>query len=304
MTEPSGIARPLSARLWTIGNPDSPTLWWNAVDPYGVEWVIRDPQGWYESPPVELGLEDRPLDGAWFGRGAYKARVVEIEGAFRMCRGGQDELDEIRERLQAAFDPTVDTLLAVNERIPKQLTVRPSSEVAAHPVKGQRRAGIFSVVLTAADPFKYAAGAAGQETTILFLLDPTAMGGLTHDLEHPLDHGGVDLDALGWQKTVTNIGSVPALPIVRFVGPASRPTLTNATTGEVFTLDRDLPAGVEAVIDMEMRTVIVGGASDFAAKAPRSSFWALAKGANVVRFTADAFNPAARAYLTLRPRWK
>ena len=53
-----------------------------------------------------------------------------------------------------------------------------------------------------------------------------------------------------------------------------------------------------------MRTVHVGGSSDFGAKAPRSSFWSLPKGANELRFTAETFDPLALAYVTWRPRWK
>jgi hypothetical protein len=230
--------------------------------------------------------------------------VLEISGAFRVCRGGIDRLEEIATRLQEAFDPSVDTVLSVNEPIPKQITVRPASEVDVHPVPGQTRARRFQVTLTAADPFKYGAGLAGLEETVLSLLDPTAMGGMVHDVEHPLDHGGVDLAALGWQRTVQNIGTLSALPMLRFVGPVSKPTLTNATTGEFFTIDRTLAAGVEAVIDTELRTVRVGGSSDFGAKTSRSSFWSLARGANELRFTADTFDPLARAHLSWRPRWK
>lgn len=298
---------PRSARFWTLGDPDAPEIGFNGIDPFGIEWAIADPKGWYSSPPVNLGLEDKPTDGAWFGRGAYRPRVVEISGAFRALCGGPDTadlLDDAAERLQASLDPQIDTLLAVTERIPKQLTVRPSDEVIVEPVLYQRRTRRFSFVLLAADPFKYAAGDVGEDDAEFKLLDPAAVPGMTHDVEHPLDHGGVDPASLGWQKTVQNIGNVPTLPTIRFVGPAPRPTLTNATTGQSFTLDRDLPAGAEAVVDMEMRTVTVGGYSDFSAKAPRSSFWALGKGDNEIRFTADSYAAATRAYLTWRPRWK
>lgn len=296
---------PRSSRFWTLGDPDAPTLGFNAVDPYGIEWAIADPRGWRSSPPVNLGLEDKPTHGAWFGRGAYKARVVEISGAFRALCGGNiaDALDDAEERLQDALDPEVDTLLAVTERVPKQLTVRPSDQVVPEAVYGQPRARRFSLVLTAADPFKYAAGAAGAEEVEFKLLDPAAVPGMTHDAVHPLDHGGIDLSALGWQHNVANIGKVPALPVLRIVGPAPNPTLTNVTTGQRFQLGRTLGPGVEALIDMEMRSVVVGGSSDFAAKG-RSTFWALAKGINDVRFTADTFEPTARAYLSWRPRWK
>lgn len=298
---------PRSKRVWSLGNPDAPALSFNGVDEYGVEWIIADPRGWYASPPTELGLTDKGTHGAWFGRGAYKSRVLEVSGAFRVCGGSPALTDAAIEaavdRLQDALDPTADTLLSVTETVPKQVTVRPSSEVDVHPVPGQNRARRFSVVLTCADPFKYAAGAAGLTTVTLRLLDPAAMPGMTHDVVHPLDHGGAG-DALGWQANATNLGQMPAATVLRFTGPAVNPRLLNVTTGEFFTLGRNLAAGVEAVVDAELRTVLIGGSSDFGAKAARSTFLNLARGVNDLRFTADAYQAAARASVSWRPRWK
>lgn len=297
---------PRSSRFWTLGDPDAPEIGWNGLDPFGVEWAIADPKGWRSSPPVNLGLEDKPTDGAWFGRGSYRPRVVEISGAFRaLCPAGEiaDVLDAAEERLQAALSPKVDQLLAVTEEIPKQLTVRPSSEVIVDAVYGQKRARRFSLVLTAGDPYKYAAGVAGLESAELALLDPALLPGATHPMEHPLDHGGAPAN-LPDRLTVINRGNVPALPLLRIVGPVNLPTVTNATTGAFFTIDRYLAPGVEALVDMELRTVHVGGSSDYSAKAARSEFWTLAKGPNDLRFTAQTFEPLARAFVSWRPRWK
>jgi hypothetical protein len=56
---------------------------------------------------------------------------------------------------------------------------------------------------------------------------------------------------------------------------------------------------------MGIRSIVIGGSSDYAAgSGSGSSFWTLAKAGNDVRFTADAFSATARAYLRWRPRWK
>lgn len=294
---------PTSKRTWSLGSFDAPDLSFNGRDGYGVEWIIRDPAGWYRSPPVELGLEDKPTDGSWFGRGSYRARVVEISGAFRVCSGGIDELEETAERLQDALHPSIDTLLSVTEPIPKQLTVRPSSEVSIDPVPGQTRARTFSFVLTAADPFKYAAGSDGLESVPLVLRDPASSRGATHPMTHPLDHGGAP-PTIGGRATVRNIGKLPVAPRIVIDGPVASPTLSNVTTGQAFTLARDLVLGEQAVIDMNLRTVRINGVSSYRSKAPRSRFWALAKGPNDVRFEAAVYNPAASARIEFRPRWK
>lgn len=292
-----------SEKVWRIGDFDNPDFSFNGVDEDGVEWLLPDPVGWHRTAPVELGLEDKPADGAWFGRGAFRSRVLECHGVFRTCRGGIQVLDEAGERLRDLFDPGVSTLLSVTEAIPKQLTVR-AAEVITDPAMGQRRARRFSFVLTAADPFKYAAGAAGQIEVGFGLADPAGLAGYTYPLDHPMTtSGGSGVST--WQQTVNNIGRLPAVPVVRFLGPAVRPALTNVTTGDRFVLNRTLPAGVQAVISMGVRSITIGGSSDYAAgSGTGSTFWALAAGANDIRFTADAYSAGALAYLRWRPRWK
>lgn len=300
----SGLAVPfvpMSDRVWTLGDPDSPDLWFNGTDPYGVEWVITDPKGWYGSAPVELGLEDRASDGAWFGRGAYKPRVVEVSGAFRGC--SRAAVEEAELRLQDALDPHVDTLLAVTEDPPKQLTVRPSAEVLCDPVARNPRVRTFSFVLTAADPFKYAAGAAGLQTVPLTLLSPDSVPGRTFPAQFPRDFGGASAD-VGGRRVVTNAGRLPVAPVLTIQGPVEVPTLTNATTGQDFTLDVQLYAGDVAVVDMGQRTVRINGVSRFSSRGARSAFWQLTRGDNDLRFTSPTYSATARALVSFRPRWK
>jgi hypothetical protein len=161
-------------------------------------------------------------------------------------------------------------------------------------------------VLTAADPFKYAAGAAGETELPFAMLDPAGLPGFAHPLEHPMQATGGGAGSTDpWQRTVTNIGKLPAVPVVRFVGPVVRPALTNVTTGQRFVLNRTLATDVEALVSMGIRSVVIGGSSDYAAgTGSGSTFWTLAKGDNDVRFTADAFSATAHAYLRWRPRWK
>lgn len=304
MTAPAGF-QPFSAQaVWSLGNPDAPDVSFNGVDGFGVEWVIADPVGWYQTPAVELGLEDRPTDGSWFGRGAFKARVLEMSGAIRACTGDPYALDDALGRLSDALSPSVDTVLAhTGGRVPKQVTVRQSGELTYPPLFGMhRRVRQFAFVLTAADPFKYAAGAAGAVAVPLALLNPASVTGLAHPLAHPANHGGSS-GVLGGRANTTNPG-LPVAPVVTITGPVVNPVVSNASTGQSFGLSYSLAAGETAVIDMGLRMVLVSGISRLALKAPRSQFWALGKGANDLRFTAAAYSAAATATVTYRPRWK
>lgn len=301
MIEPIGAFVPQAKRVWTLGDPVAPTVWLSGgIDPWGVEWAITAPEAWRESPPIKLGLEDRPDDGAWFGRGAYQARVLEIDGAFLHRAADEDLLDETAERLQGALHPAVDTLLSVTERVPKQLTVRPSGKVGVYPVRGNRRIRRFSFVLTAADPFKYAVQ---LESVPLRLMNPAAMPGITHPLTHPVNYGGAPVDSQD-RQTVVNAGNLPVAPVLVFDGPVPRPAVTNRTTGERFGLDLTLAAGQTAAVDLAAKSVLVDGVPRAAARSAQSEWWRLNPGPNDLQFTADTYDPAAKARLTFRPRWK
>lgn len=294
---------PGSERIWALGDPDAPDVQFNGIDATGVEWIIADPEGWYSSPPVELGLRDRGGDGAWFGRGAYKPRVVTVNGAFRILARDPDLLDATAARLQDALDPRRDTFLSVTESPAKMLTVRPSAEVTCLPVPGQPRVRTFSFVLTAADPFKYAAGQAGLVSELLVLPDAATQQGLVFDVAGDWDFGGASDQGAG-RVTVVNPGSEPVGPLVTFTGPLLAPSIRNVTTGQVLTLNLELGRGDTAVVDMDLRTVRVNGASAYRAKDPRTPFWPLVRGGNDVRFTSPVFSEFATATLAFRPRWK
>jgi hypothetical protein len=293
---------PLSRLVWSLGNPDAPELSFNGVDDAGVKWVCEDPVGWNGLAP-ELEVEQAAADGGFYGHGRWPSRVLTIRGAFRGC-GGHEVLDAAEERLRDAVEHvTTDQLLSVTETVPKQVTVRLTGECLVDPVKRNPQVRTFSFVLTAADPYKYAAGAGGLVTVgPIKLAQPTGGSGLEFPAATPLDFGTTR--AVGnWRETV-NRGRVPAFPVTTITGPALRPRLRNVTTGQVIGLGVSLGAGQEAVIDHARRTVRIGGASRNRARTVESTFWALARRRNEVRFEADDYSPDAEASLTYRPRWR
>jgi len=92
--------------------------------------------------------------------------------------------------------------------------------------------------------------------------------------------------------------------VLTIQGPVEVPTLTNATTGQDFTLDVQLYAGDVAVVDMGQRTVRINGVSRFSSRGARSAFWQLTRGDNDLRFTSPTYSATARALVSFRPRWK
>jgi hypothetical protein len=301
MTAPTGFT-PRTTRIWALGDPDAPDLRFGGIDATGVEWIVAEPRGWRGGAPVDLPQDPNPGDGAWLGRGRRQARVLEFNGAFRACSAAL--LDAAELALQDAVEVLHrDTFVSVTESPAKQMAVRCSGAPIIDVHYRNPRIRTFSFVLTAGDPLKYAAGAAGLVTSTLRLRDVGTTPGFIHPLEHPLDHGGGAADQ-GGQLTVYNLGRVSVAPVVEFYGPCPAPRLTNATTGEWFGLTRALVAGETAVVDFGARMIMVGGASQYALKEPGSTFFRLRPGSNDLRFTAAAYNAAAYVIVKHRPAWK
>lgn len=291
---------PAHQLVWGFGDPDDPELLMNGRDQYGVEWYV-DVKGWKGSAEVDLPADEKPGDGVWLGPGKRRPRILEFRGMMRACSSSL--LDDAEERLADAVEHlTEDTYVTVSEPVPKQMAVRQSSKLDIITYRGQRRAREFSFNMTAADPLKYAAGAAGLQRVEMTLRDPAAVGGARHPMRHPLNHGGARRP--GGQRTVINEGRVAVPPVVEIRGPAPIPRLINASTGEFFGMPTILGVDDRAVIDMGAQTVHINGVSRFNIRLATSAFWTLRRGSNDLRFAATDFNPAARAFVSWRPAWK
>lgn len=149
--------------------------------------------------------------------------------------------------------------------------------------------------LEALDPRWYA-----DVVTSATLTLPTATTGRTYPRTYPLAYGGGSSGSL----IVDNVGNAPTYPVVTIRGPVTNPGLVNATTGETIEFAIVLGAGEELVVDMQERTVLLGGtASRYSTISGTPSFWALEPGENDVRFTADAYDAAAEAEIVFRSAW-
>jgi hypothetical protein len=107
--------------------------------------------------------------------------------------------------------------------------------------------------------------------------------------------------------TCTNAGSVATYPVMTFSAPAgmSAWSVTNQTTGQVFTVVQSISAGESLIADMKAAAtgratlpISVSGASRYGSWQPPRTPFALVPGANVLRFDVATGDPNAACLIS------
>lgn len=131
--------------------------------------------------------------------------------------------------------------------------------------------------------------------------DVADSSGVDFDIDFDFSYGG----GASGEVAITNAGSFPSPPVVRIVGPASNPKVTNLTSGELLQLNMNINTGEFVDIDTLAKTVMLGGtASRYAALDSSSRWWQLAPGQSTIRFDANGYSPGVtKATVTWRSTW-
>lgn len=100
--------------------------------------------------------------------------------------------------------------------------------------------------------------------------------------------------------TANNAGNIETYPAITIQATTdlSGITLTNATTGEVWSITTTIPAGEFLVVDMGARTVLLDGTASRSSlvNRPTSKWWAVQPGDNTLQFTASGTGTATFAW--------
>lgn len=289
--------QPLSEQVWGLGDYDAPELQFNGRDVFGIEWLLRPVTGWKTSS-VELPVEEFPGDGGAFGVGRRPSRVLTLSGAFR---GDPDLLDDAEYRFRAAVERfTSDQILWAGEKVPKQVTVRQSGPCIVTDVTS--RARVFSVVMTAADPLKYAAGRAGLQQVATGLLDTTDLPGMTFPLEFPVDFKGTN-DGPDGRVDAVNTGTVDVFPVITYTGEVLDPAVRHVGTGQRQGIGYLVPAAEVVTVDHRLRAIRRGSIPLQTRKTPGTEFFRLRPGSNRLLFTAGRYSATALMTASYRPAW-
>lgn len=222
------------------------------VDSSGVAWTLTTLEGW-DGSDVRATLTDREQDhGSWFAPVYLGARPLTLTGTITALDG--PTLDGAIETMVAACAFN-DTVLTVNESIPKQATVRRSGKPIIQKVTD--RIATYSLLVTAGDPRRYGTTLNSVSTAL-----PSVTGGLTLPATMPITLSATTVNGA---IPASNAGSISTRPVFTVSGPVSQPSISTLyPDGSVKTLaysGTDLAVGDQLVIDTDAHTVQLGGAS-------------------------------------------
>lgn len=298
---------PQADTVWGLGSYDAPALQFNGVDSYGVQWILARVAGW-KATTAEVPLQRAAgADGGYFGPGTRAPKVMTLTGAFRVVSGAattaavRTALQAAERRLRLALEYlTADQLLWVDGAVPKQMAVRLTGVLDVDDT--DPRLWTWSAVVTAADPWKYAAGAAGL-VSVTAPLPAGNVNGITFPVGFPADFGGGSGDA--GRLVIVNPGDAvyPTVTYTTPTGTLDTPTLTHVGLQQTEGVARLLQPGDRAVLDHGAGSVLLNGSSIYSQRLPGCVFWPLGVGENDLFFTAHAYNAAATVTVTYRPRW-
>lgn len=184
----------------------------SVADDSGVDWIVTDLQGW-DSAGVRAESSPRQADhGGWPSTVYFDPRPITITGCLLALT--ETDRDAAVEQLTAAVSLS-DTVLAVAETIPKQVTVRRSGQLL---IKLEGRYGAtYSALVTAYDPRRYSTTLQSQSTGL-----PSVTGGLTVPVTLPISLTTV---ITGGAFTLVNDGSIGTRPVFTINGPAASPSI-------------------------------------------------------------------------------
>ncbi|MFG3050317.1 phage distal tail protein [Kitasatospora sp. NPDC048239] len=227
------------------------TLQLGRVDAAGVAWTVAKDglRGWAGAAVRTQYTERQGAHGVWAGPTYLGARVITLAGT--ITAPSLAALDAAAEQLYAAASLT-DTTLTVAETIPKQATVRCSGEPLVD--YETDRVARYSVMLTAADPRRYALYEQGGNTKL-----PSGSGGVTLPITLPLT---IAAGSSSGTVTLQNQGTIATSP--RFVVGGPLPGFTilvqySDSTVRQLTYTDTVGAADVLIIDTGARTVVLNG---------------------------------------------
>ena len=263
------------------------------VDGAGVAWVLQKLEGW-DSSDSRGEVQRREGDhGAWFGPVYLSERPITLEGV--IIAPDRASLEDAMERLRVASGLT-DTLLVVQETIPKRVLVRRSGRLVIQYITDDKAS--YSVLVTAADPRRYELEQQAAPTGL-----PSSSGGITPPFTLPVS---LDAVTVSGQATATNVGNFVTCPVLRIDGPVAAPTVLaqyQDSTVRQLAYSEAIGAGEYLTIDTDSKQVILNGSAS--RRRYLSAQWPYIPASESVtfQFSASVYEPAALLTVSWRSAW-
>jgi hypothetical protein len=225
----------------------------NAIDAWGVAWVVQSEDGWSGSPSRRVSLSDRAQDdGAYAGASYFGPRVITLSGT--ADAPSRAAMLAAKRRFSAVLSGQNPEMLIVEE---EDLTLQAAVLSTGDNKAKDKGATAFewSLQLTAPDPRKYELTETVDGTVLPNSAD---LGGRKYPRIYPLTYGGTGYRGSGRIRLVNN-GNYRVPGILRVAGPTDWHTVTHVESGRSLHLTQPLSATDEVVYDLALRQVTLNG---------------------------------------------
>lgn len=317
-----------SSSFWRAATSLSSDVVLGTVDALGAMWIVSDMQGWFQTPPIQTGVQQlgfRDLSSATT-RFPRQARPVTLTG--QCFATTLIDLWQARDRLFGAWgDPNTTFNMTVTQPDQaKQLTrCRLNGQIDAPWEPGNPIVGWFqfsySIPIIALDPLKYSTTPDTANTPpntfgelqLSFPLTRTMHAGPTSystpALAFPFTKGG-SIPAIKFAysggssgfASVQNNGNEMSFPYITITGPVNNGWyIQNNATGDQFAVNTAIPVGATLVIDMQNNLAMLGGVVVNAQV--QGDWFACPPGENDLQYFA-ANNDGSNMNVTLYSAWR
>lgn len=264
----------LETPVYTLGSWQG-----NVTDPFGVDWIVKEEDGWSTSPPIRARREDKESgDGAWAGPGDYGPRTITLSGV--AVAPSRLDMLAAKDRIKACIDARTQQRLQVDEdHMSRWSMVRLSDQI--QPVDQGARVFAWTLIVTADDPRRYSV-----DTTVVSTRLPAAGDvGRTYPRTYPMDFGGYVPGGSG-SVQITQAGDYDQTPArITITGPVSTPRIAHVQSGRSLSFNLTIPTGQYLDIDLGAKTALLNGtASRMGTVLGGWAWFMLQRGPNEIQF--------------------
>lgn len=245
--QPYGFYDYLATPVYHIGDWHG-----NAIDAWGVAWVVESEDGWSGAPARRVNLSDRAQDdGVYAGVAYYGARTITLSG--KAIADSRPAMLAAKRRFSAVLSGRNPQMLIVEEEdMTLQAAVLSTGENKAKdhgPVVFD-----WSIQMTAPDPRKYEMTETADGTTMPSANDP---GGRTYPRRYPVTYG-TGSGGHGRIRLVHN-GTYPVPGTLAVTGPTTSWTVAHVETSRALRMTTPLTAADTVTLDLALRQATLNG---------------------------------------------
>ncbi len=240
---------------------------------------------------VELENQKSPnQDGLTYINNTFSSRDISLEGII-ISKDNPDEVVKIRRKIQKVLNPKLGevTITYLDKQIKAIVESTPTFPAAGRGFFYQK----YLINLICHSPFWLDPFLESREMSYI-------MGGIKFNLNLPSK-----FSSRGFKRKAINSGDVDTPVKIEFIGPATNPSVTNETTGEVIQVNRELV--VEDVLTISTsfgeKYVRINGENAFHYIDLDSSFWSLVPGENILSYKSNNDSINTRVKVTWKNRY-